>query len=400
VAQRPRLAQDPARAGHPRRDLLDEGYTTGLFADTYHMFKPTQNFTRGFASWDFVRGQESDNYRSGPLDAVQLSRYTPPGSTNDAHNPVLVQYLLNQQDRHREEDWTSAQAFLGAIRFLEDNRDNQPFFLWIDSFDPHEPWDPPARYADLYDPEWEAGWEPIFHPPGEDTRVAQRVKALYYGECTFVDKWIGHLLDKLEDLHLADETLVIVTSDHGTELWDHGALGKGQHASRYRHNSGILWLMRMPDRAHSGARISALVENTDIVATILAQLGMGTDQLDGRDVMALVRGERDALHPHTITGWGSCATVRTPRWSWTCDFESQAPSEYLFNTAEDPGESDNMAAANPAVCAECRNVLEERLGQSLPAEPRDRIYATDAPIRIWWQKAPNVQQWRESPPPG
>lgn len=380
--------------------LLNNGYTTGLFADTYHMFKPTQNFTRGFSSWDFVRGQESDNFRSGPLDAIDVSRYIPPGSADDVQNPVLVQYLLNQQDRHKEEDWTSAQAFAGGIRFLEDNRDNRPFFLWIDSFDPHEPWDPPTRYADLYDPEWDAGWEPIIHYSGDDERVRQRVKALYYGECTFVDKWIGHLLDKLEDLNLADETLVIVTSDHGTELWDHGALGKGQHSCRYRHNSGILWLMRVPGGEHRDMRVEGLVENTDIVPTILAQLGLDTEELDGRDAMALVRGEQEALRQHSITGWGSCASVRTPRWTWSCNFEAESADELLFDATSDPGEEDNVAAGNPDVCAELRGALEERLGQTLPAEPMDRIYSTDAPIRIWWQKAPAAQHWRGSLPPG
>ena len=374
--------------------LLERGYTTGLCADTYHMFKPTQNFTRGFSSWEFVRGQESDNYRSGPLNAVDVARYIPPGSTRDVSNPVLIQYLLNMQDRQREEDWTSAQAFLKGIRFLEDNRDNRPFFLWIDSFDPHEPWDPPAQYADLYDPDWDAGWEPIFHYAGDDERTQQRVKALYYGECTLVDKWIGHLLDKLDDLHLADETLVIFTSDHGTELWDHGVVGKGL-GCRYRNNAEMLWLMRVPGGDHRDARVRGFVENTDIVPTILAQLGIEAEGLDGHDVMPLVRGETEELREYSITGWGNRATVRTHGWAWSCDFESEAPHEHLFDVENDPGEICNTAADNPGVCAEYRGVLEDLLGQKLPAEPRDVIYQTDAPIRIWWRQAQSVRQWRD-----
>ena len=226
--------------------------------------------------------------------------------------------------------------------------------------------------------------------------MRQRVRALRYGECTFVDKWIGYLVGKLEDLNLANETLLIVTSDHGTELWDHGAFGKGHHSCRYRHNSGILWLMRVPGKEHRNVRIEGLVESTDIVPTILAQLGMDTD---GQDAMALVRGEKETLRQCTITGWGSCASVRTPRWIWSCDFENEAADELLFDAANDPGESDDVAASNPAVCAEHRGALEERLGQTVPAEPMDRIHRTDAPVRIWWQKAPSVQQWRASPPP-
>jgi arylsulfatase A-like enzyme len=375
--------------------LLDQGYTTGLFADTYHMFKPTQNFTRGFTSWESVRGQESDNYRSGPLDAVDVSRYQPPGSAREAVPPVLMQYLLNMQDRRREEDWTSAQAFLGGMRFLEDNRDNQPFLLWVDSFDPHEPWDPPTRYADVYAPDWDAGWEPIFQYAGDDERVRQRVQALYYGECTFVDRWIGHLLEKLEELKLADETLVIVTSDHGTELWDHGAVGKGSHECRYRHNSEILWLMRVPGGQHRNLRVPGLVQNTDIVPTILALLGQDREDLDGQDVMPLVRGEKDALRECTITGWGSRASVRTPEWAWSCDYESEDPDQRLFYLPDDPGENSDVAASNAATCSRFRHALEEHLGQQLPARPMDTIHQTEAPIRRWWQRAPQVRRWRD-----
>ena len=59
--------------------LLEKGVCTGLVGDTYHMFKPTQNFTRGFCSWDFIRGQEGDPVRSGPLSAVDVSPYHPEG---------------------------------------------------------------------------------------------------------------------------------------------------------------------------------------------------------------------------------------------------------------------------------------------------------------------------------
>ena len=118
--------------------LLANGYSTGFYSDTYHMFKPTQNFTRGFRSYEFVRGQETDNYRSGPLDAVDLTPYLPAGVDPDPRqHAALFQYLLNMQDRKTEDDWTSAQVFDKAVRFLDDNRNDAPFFLWVDSFDPH-----------------------------------------------------------------------------------------------------------------------------------------------------------------------------------------------------------------------------------------------------------------------
>ena len=114
----------------------------------------------------------------------------------------LVQYLWNQRDRKREEDYQCARVFRAAMDWLDDNAANAPFFLWIDSFDPHEPWDPPTEYADRYyryGPEVE---DPIdfIYPNNRDAtpEEQERTKALYCGYVTFVDKWIGAFLDKLE----------------------------------------------------------------------------------------------------------------------------------------------------------------------------------------------------------
>ena len=374
--------------------LLENGYTTGFYADTYHMFKPTQNFTRGFASWEFIRGQETDNYRSGPLDAIDLSKFTRPGIGGGHAAGVLVQYLLNMQDRKTEEDWTSAETFLKAIRFLEDNRGNEPFFLWIDSFDPHEPWDPPTRFADVYDPDWDEPWEPIHGWGNADDKLKARAKALYYGECTFVDLWVGRLLEKLDDLKLADDTLVIITSDHGTELWDHDAVGKGKHGCRYRHNNEILFLMRTPSGEHAGKRVDAFVQNHDILPTALAMMGVEHKPVDGENIYPLVTGEKDSVRDLCITGWTQRASVRTSGYNYSVDFEAEQPDEHVFKLDDDPDEMSNVAAESGDVCAEYRGKLEDFLGQKLPAKPMDKIFPTEAPIRVWLQKAPCCQRVR------
>jgi len=128
--------------------LHDAGYLTGLVADTYHMFKPTMNFTRGFVSWEFIRGQENDPLCSGPMDRIDLAAHVPVDEATPAHHPTVAQYLLNSLGRRGEEDWQCAQVFRKASRWLEDNRNQGPFFLWVDSFTPHELWDPPRHYAD------------------------------------------------------------------------------------------------------------------------------------------------------------------------------------------------------------------------------------------------------------
>lgn len=130
--------------------LFDAGYITGFVTDVFHMFKPTMNFHRGFMHWDFIRGQEADPLRCGPLDAVDLGPHIPDDDEYNGLHDALRQYLIGVQDRGTELDHYTPQVFCGAMRFLEDNHRRAPFFLWVDSFAPHEYWDPPMHFADRY----------------------------------------------------------------------------------------------------------------------------------------------------------------------------------------------------------------------------------------------------------
>ena len=108
----------------------DAGFATGLVSDVYHWFNATMNFTRGFVSWRFIRGQENDGYRSGPFSRIDLGEHTREGEADPAKHPVLAQYLLNMLDRQEGEDsCLAAQVFRSASQWLEDNASNRPFFL-------------------------------------------------------------------------------------------------------------------------------------------------------------------------------------------------------------------------------------------------------------------------------
>ena len=376
--------------------LLENGFSTGLAADTYHMFKPTQNFTRGMASWEFIRGQETDNWRSGPLDKLDLAKYIVPGSKP---NPMAVQYLLNMQDREGELDYLPAQVFSSAIQFVEDNKANRPFFLWVDSFDPHEPWDPPAGYADHYAPGWDEDWEPVFGG-SKDERVNERKKALYYGECEFVDKQIGRLIETLEANDLYDDTLIIVTSDHGTELQDHGAFNKGPNKCRYRHNNEILMLMRLPGGDCAGNRVDGFVMNQDIMPTILGQLGVECPSVDGVDITPLARGDVDGIREYVITGWaggesGIMANVRDHDFSYACMCFDEDPKETLFDLDADPGEMNNIAADRADIVDMMRDRLETYFGEKLPAKPRHKCWPTTPPMAVWWNNAAWAKRIKE-----
>lgn len=363
----------------PHQDTIAEilsarGWCTGLVADVYHMFKPTMNFWRGFTSYEFIRGQESDNWKSGPIQAVAdlLPRYTR-NPEDLAGNAVLVQYLMNQRFRNSEEDYQCARVFRTAAEWIEENAANRPFLLWVEAFDPHEPWDPPREYADRYCSDYD-GIDFIFPNVGRSPSEAEieRTRALYFGEVTFVDRWVGHLLQTLERLNLFEDTAVVVLSDHGTQVWDHGRFGKGGGNMR-AYNTGIVWQMRIPHAKPQ--HISAFVQSHDVAPTLLDLLGVPYARTDGSSVMPLIRGDVERIRDKVVVGWaagregnaGAYASVRTDHWNYVTPVHASDRAPELFDLVNDPGEDQNVIEKHPEVARMLRRDVEAVVGQPLPA---------------------------------
>lgn len=367
--------------------LLQHGFKTALFSDTYHTFKPTMNFTRGFVNYDFIRGQESDNWKGGSLASIaDVARRHVRGELNPAEHAVLLAYLFNNRWRARDDDWTSARVFRAAMDWLDDNHEDAPFFLWVESFDPHEPWDPPRAYANRYAPDpGEGGKEYIFpqHALHATADEQERVKALYYGEVTFVDHWIGRLYQKLDRLKRLGDTVVMLVSDHGTELLDHGRFGKSA-PHLFAHNTQLLWFVRHPEGVGRGREISAFVQNHDLFPTALEILGLPPRRVDGHSAWPLLQGSATGTRDHIITGWGSYASVRDRSWNYTVNFEKPDADTRLYDLTHDPAEQRDVAGARPDVVAQKRAVLEEFLGQPLPARLPDEIFPSNAPTRAYY----------------
>ena len=369
--------------------LFGHGYKTAFFADTYHMFKPTMNFTRGFLNYEFIRGQETDNWKGGPVATVaDHVRRLLRREVNLKTDGFLLQYLFNNGWRAGEEDWTSARVFKAAGDWLAANNTEQPFFLWLDSFDPHEPWDPPRQYADRYSPPLEDGGRELIMPAtygGDATPAEQeRIRSLYYGEVTFVDHLIGQFLDQLRRYNLLTNTLLMVVSDHGTELLDHGRWGKSA-PHLFAHNTQLNWLIRHPAGLGRGREISQFAQNHDFLPTALSLLGLAAPEVDGMDLSPYLSADQAAGRDFIITGWGKYAAVRDRVWNYVVNFEAPDEDTRLYDLAADPLEQQDVAARHPDVVARQRARLEAFLGQPLPATLTDRIYPSTLAIREYYR---------------
>jgi len=363
--------------------LLAQGYQTGLIADTYHLFKPTGNFTRGFLAYEAIRGYESDNFRPGKITPEELAHYV--ADPDPARHPVLTQYLLNIRGRQGEGDWSTAKVFTKASDWVLAASESLPFFLWVDSFAPHEPWDPPRPYLQPFGLEARTDAIDAIYPVGYtahelSNEAIARTRGLYLAYLAFVDRWLGHLLDTLDRTGLHRNTVVMLVNDHGTELMDHGQFSKAPHRL-YTHNTQMLWMIRHPDAEATSSH--AFVQSHDLFPTALSLLGVSHAPVAGENVWPLRHAEAGRGRDHVIIGWGSHASVRTLDWNYIVNFENPDNHPELFDLQKDPAECDNLIEHRPESSYPLRARLESVIGP-LPATLKDRVHPSDAPVRAYF----------------
>jgi arylsulfatase A-like enzyme len=167
--------------------------------------------------------------------------------------PRFEQYLRNTAAQRGEEDSFVARVAREAVRWLEDQTQRQGrkdhLFLWVDCFDPHEPWDPPEPYRSMYDPGYR-GQELIDPVPGVVAGYMtpdelRHTRALYAGEVTLVDRWVGILLDRMRELGIYDNSLIMHVSDHGEPFGEHGIVRKARPWD-YEELVHIPWIVKHP----------------------------------------------------------------------------------------------------------------------------------------------------------
>jgi len=345
--------------------LLTAGLYTGLIGDTPNLFRPGWNFTRGFESWSYVRGQASDFYwTSYHFDDVPRG---PCKSFEERQAQVgRAGRRANNLQRNWEEDYCTPRVMREAMRWLEDCGDVDGFFLVVDTFDPHEPWDPPEHYLTCYPDEdlMRAPYElPIVAPRPQNLTeedVCGR-RAGYAGEVTMYDRWLGHLFEVVELMGLWDNTLICFVSDHGTHLGEHGRMSKGPPGLQ-EDVTRVPMIIRHPEDLGAGKRVNALVYNIDLVATILSALGIESPEpIDGIDLWPLATGEKRKIRDCLTSGYNEWIWCRDSQWTYNATLTA-GEDDRLYDARKDPRENHNLAAELPEVCAEVRERIVQEAG--------------------------------------
>ena len=351
--------------------LGKRGVTTGFIVDTYHHFKPDYNFHRGFDSWLWVRGQETDKWKSGPKEMFDPKKHMPAHLWNERYDRNMRQYLMNTQDRAGEKDYFCAQSCIEAMNWLQKNVSGKPFMLWIDMFDPHEPWDAPPRFQKMYRDKYP--YERYLFGYGvrnkdirpEDLPV---IRDLYAAEVTFSDYCIGRLLERVEEMGLMDDTIIVFSTDHGTHLGEEGCVQKTP-ALLNACVTHIPLIIKHPDARFAGKRVDGLVSAVDFMPTFLALLGIDDyKNMDGQNMWKLATGEIQSIHDDVYTVFQNFGAIHNLDLHYFHNIRARNTGKgpCLYGLKNDPKQTKNVIKEFPEIANALRNKLQNHFKVDIP----------------------------------
>jgi uncharacterized sulfatase len=297
--------------------------------------------------------------------------FLPPTGTMDKS----ISYSWAIPEKYHCDNWIAETTNHLLEEYLNNN---EPFFLWASFFDPHPPYFAPAPWDTMYDPEaltlpavtpgehernpphfqltqqekpdFSAYKESGYHNQGfmshlKEQATLKKDMAVYYGMISLMDKYIGRILDKLEDLGLADNTVVVFTTDHGHLFGQHGLVAKG--AFHYEDLLKIPMIVKYPGHVPAGERSDALQSLVDLAPTFLSMTGIPVPRkMTGVDQSEVWKGNRDQSQDHII-----CENHHEPtaihlktyvgeRYKITVYYNHKYGE--LFDLQEDPNEINNL----------------------------------------------------------
>lgn len=396
----------PSRASlltgrRPNETQIVTNPKAGRFSSDY---TPTPNF-RQFIPDTITLPQLFRNHGYYVARVGKLFHYGVPGQigTSGLDDPPSWEYFVNPAGRDKAEEnqvftltpgksyggtlsWLAAEgtdleqtdglSATAAISLLAARRD-RPFFLAAGFYRPHTPYVAPKKYFDLYPldeielPKLSADDQKRIPAAAyasakreqETMTDHQRREAIqaYWAAISFMDAQVGRVLDALDRLQLADNTIVVFASDHGYHMYQHGLW---QKMSLFENCARVPLIVADPDCPGRG-KTAALAELVDIYPTLAELCGLKVPEyLDGTSLVPVLQDTAAAVKPVAFTqvqrGKLDGYSVRTPRFRYTL-WNQGEQGEQLFDLTNDPGETNNLASdqQHAATASELRKLVEQ-----------------------------------------
>lgn len=423
----------------------DAGVLTQLITDHYHYFQHgSHGYYEDFNGFEFIRGHEYDAWQTAPRtpDTRQLKQATKyregdrESGLTDMRFMNRAQYARNVAafDETEEQNFFAPQVFSRTAEWLRTNIGWEQWFCYVDCFDVHEPFHCPDPYASMYTDEDPRDPELTYWPFYGRTdrgqshltdRQLEFVRSQFAGKITMVDRWFGRVLDALDETDAWNETVVIVTADHGHYLGEYGWVGKPFGAPLYDVLAQTPLMIWDPTSSRTGERIEALTAAVDLYTTILDLLGVNSDDpRHSRSFAPVLSGDRTDHREWALYGyWGSTVNVTdgqytyfqpcredidaychstgmmsphswftprepqtevesdaflpyadTPVWRFPSDSYTRNEEPMVFDTATDPWQKENLAGENTEIEERMRGLLVTAMNElSAPEYQFERL---------------------------
>ncbi len=293
----------------PLPQLLEKkGYKTQIITDHYHYWeKGAHGYIESFQGCELVRGQETDPWIISEISELPkefqiLTKYR--------DREQVLRYYQNVKNFKDEEDFPSPKVLKAASKWIKENKELKPFFLQVECFDPHEPWYSPEPYRSMWTKNIHKNYN--FWPPYQDEdkmneffektsdEELEFIRSQYAGKVSMIDKWFGVLMEAIGDSGIADETVIILTSDHGHDLGEHKSFGKS--FPDWDEHANIPLFIQHPGYG-TNQTISALTTTVDLYSTILDFADVRNYSANNsQSIVPLLEKELNKIHEYVTYG--------------------------------------------------------------------------------------------------
>jgi arylsulfatase A-like enzyme len=258
--------------------LKNNGVYTHLVSDHTHYWEDGgATYHPRYTTWEISRGQEGDIWK-GQVKEPEMPKTPFSAFFERARKAMKVsgsgiyrQDAVNRQYMDTENKMPQACTFKNGLEFIDKNHKEDNWFLQIETFDPHEPFFASQRFKDLYpDPDYtedDFDWPP-YAPVNENEAVVQHGRKQYAALLSMCDYYLGQVLDKIDELDMWKDTMLIVNTDHGFLLGEHGWWAKSIMPA-YNEIANTPLFIWDPRLGIKGERRNALVQTIDLAPTLL-----------------------------------------------------------------------------------------------------------------------------------
>ncbi len=295
--------------------------------------------------------------------------------------------------------------YQGFKSWLANNK-HRKFFVWINYMDPHMPYAPPKKYyQDLWDPNYKGQVTNPFRNykigrsgPLLTKKDKEQIHRLYEAEIRHIDDYIGKTIALLNQTKTADNTLIILSSDHGEEFWEHGGAsnqeledfnwGFGHGHTLYDEQIHLPLIIRYPKEFGTPGEISKIdqqVRQVDFLPTILDILKIHSKNetvFEGQSLLPLIKGEKYQTHEvysESILYGKEKKAIRTKKYKLIYHIETEDIE--LYDLQKDFGETENIAKAHPKIVKSLKDRLLRWMERVKPVTNRENLNQNDSQLK-------------------